>query len=149
MRLVWEAGDAPVPMVSTRLNEGRERPLAYTTVMTVRSSDRLLGRQRRTQHERLAGGKRRFRRRDHRLPGRRAPTGRRSSDAGGDRRRRRVGCLARGRRTGSTRRRGFQSSAARDIGGRAITSDLRCDVNSRGTTRCATRPSGRSRPAGS
>lgn len=35
MRLLWKAGDASVPMVLTRLNEGRERPLAYTTVMTV------------------------------------------------------------------------------------------------------------------
>ncbi len=35
MRLLWEGGDAPVPMVLTRLNEGRARPLAYTTVMTV------------------------------------------------------------------------------------------------------------------
>lgn len=35
MRLLWKAGDASVPMVLTRLNEDRERPLAYTTVMTV------------------------------------------------------------------------------------------------------------------
>jgi predicted transcriptional regulator len=35
MRLLWKVGDASVPMVLTRLNEARERPLAYTTVMTV------------------------------------------------------------------------------------------------------------------
>ncbi len=35
MRILWEEGDAPVPIVLARLNEARERPLAYTTVMTV------------------------------------------------------------------------------------------------------------------
>jgi predicted transcriptional regulator len=35
MRVLWKTADATVLMVSTRLNEGRERPLAYTTVMTV------------------------------------------------------------------------------------------------------------------
>lgn len=35
MRILWQEGDAPVPIVLARLNEGRERPLAYTTVMTV------------------------------------------------------------------------------------------------------------------
>ncbi len=35
MRVLWEEGDAPVSTVMASLNDGRERPLAYTTVMTV------------------------------------------------------------------------------------------------------------------
>lgn len=35
MRLLWEHGEAPVSAVLATLNDGRERPLAYTTVMTV------------------------------------------------------------------------------------------------------------------
>ncbi len=35
MRILWEDGDAPVSTVMASLNDGRGRPLAYTTVMTV------------------------------------------------------------------------------------------------------------------
>ncbi len=35
MRILWKGGEAPVSTVLAKLNDGRERALAYTTVMTV------------------------------------------------------------------------------------------------------------------
>ncbi len=44
MRILWEHGHAPVATVLLRLNDGRERGLAYTTAMTllVRLHDKAL-----------------------------------------------------------------------------------------------------------
>lgn len=35
LRILWEDGEAPVATVLLRLNDGRDRDLAYTTAMTV------------------------------------------------------------------------------------------------------------------